>query len=293
MESDLNTPLSYIQLLSTVNEQEVVVIDNVTGLPVYGESYVAPDMLVILCHEGVMSVKGMPDRTFKAHDVAILLPEHIATSRQVSADYRSTLISISRKFYDHLQHVYPYTRYAPRYRRHPITHLTEELYKNLLHAIELLRPITQSKSVHRIEMLSNLLSIILLMIGESHANSQSGNTFSLSPNEQLFNRFYEAIIQHHRESHEMAFYARICCLSPKHFSEIIKKDTGISPKGWITYFLVTRAKSLLDSREDHTIQQIGNLLGFDAQSSFARFFKKETGISPREYRSRRESTSKK
>jgi AraC-like DNA-binding protein len=85
----------------------------------------------------------------------------------------------------------------------------------------------------------------------------------------------------------MAFYARICCLSPKHFSEIIKKDTGICPKGWITNFLTARAKVLLDSREDHTIQQISNLLGFGEQSSFARFFKKETGMTPKEYRSRR------
>lgn len=87
----------------------------------------------------------------------------------------------------------------------------------------------------------------------------------------------------------MAFYARICCLSPKHFSEVIKKDTGASPKEWITNFLAARAKSLLDSLEDHTIQQISHLLGFGEQSSFSRFFKKETGMSPKEYRSRRVS----
>jgi len=60
-----------------------------------------------------------------------------------------------------------------------------------------------------------------------------------------------------------------------------------SPKEWITNFLTARAKSLLDSREDHTVQQISNLLGFGEQSSFARFFKKETGMTPKEYRSRR------
>lgn len=293
MKADLNTQHPYIQLLSTIHEKDVVVIDNVKGLPIYGDSYAAPDMLIVLCHEGIMNVHDMPDQTFKAHDVAILLPDQVAISHQVSADYRATLIAISRKFHDHLQHTYPYTRYAPRYRRRPVTRLTDEQYQCLLHAVEVLRALTKTKSSHRAEMLSNMISIILNMIGECHFRSQPGNTFSLSPNEQLFNRFYEAIIQHHRESHEMAFYARICCLSPKHFSETIKKDTGISPKEWISNFITARAKTLLDAREDHTIQQISNLLGFGEQSSFARFFKRETGISPREYRSRRDSTSKK
>lgn len=286
MKADLNTQYPYIQLLSTIHEKDVVVIDNVKGLPIYGESYVAPDMLIVLCHEGMMNVLDMSDQTFKAHDVAILLPDQIATSHRVSADYRATLIAISRKFHDHLQHTYPYTRYAPRYRRRPVIRLTDEQYQCLLNAVEVLRALTKTKSPHRFEMLSNMISIILNMIGECHFRSQPGNTFSLSPNEQLFNRFYEAIIQHHRESHEMAFYARICCLSPKHFSETIKKDTGISPKEWISNFITARAKALLDAREDHTIQQISNLLGFSEQSSFARFFKTETGMTPKEYRSR-------
>jgi len=288
MESDLNKQHPFIQLLSTLDEKGVVVTDSVEGIPVNEESYVSPDMLIILCHLGRMLFNDSPKLTFKAHDVAILLPNQLGGfSQQPSADYRTTWIAISKKFHDHLQHSYPYTRYAPRYRRHPITPLPDLQYQSLCHAIELLRPITQSKSIHRDEMLCNLISIILNIIGECHARSEIGSSYSLSPNEQLFNRFYEAIIQHHGESHEMAFYAHICCLSPKHFSEIIKRDTGISPKGWITHFLAARAKVLLDSLEDHTVQQISNLLGFDEQSSFARFFKRETGMTPREYRSRR------
>jgi AraC-like DNA-binding protein len=125
---------------------------------------------------------------------------------------------------------------------------------------------------------------MLNMVGEYHVINQPNISISLSPNEQLFNRFYEAIIQHHRESHEMAFYARICCLSPKHFSEVIKRDTGISANKWISTYLTVRAKSLLDSREDYSVQKISDYLGFSEQSSFSRFFKRETGMSPRDYR---------
>ena len=287
MESDLNKQHPFIQLLSTLDEKGVIVTDSVKGVPINEESYISSDMLIILCHQGTMCVNDSPQLTFKAHDVAILLPDQLGFSQWPTADYCTTWIAISKKFHDRLQHSYPYTRYAPRYRRHPFTPLPDLQYQSLCHAIELLRPITQSKSIHRDEMLCNLISIILNIIGECHARSEIGSSYSLSPNEQLFNRFYEASIPHHRTSHEMAFHANNCCLSPTHFSEIIKRDTGISPKGWITFFLVARARVLLDSREDHTVQQISNLLGFDEQSSFARFFKRETGMTPREYRSRR------
>ena len=84
----------------------------------------------------------------------------------------------------------------------------------------------------------------------------------------------------------MAYYADLCCLSPKHFSEVIRRETGISANTWISTYVTIRAKILLDSRPDCTVQQVSDVLGFSEQSSFARFFKKQTGMSPTEYRER-------
>ena len=85
---------------------------------------------------------------------------------------------------------------------------------------------------------------------------------------------------------EMAFYAHECCLSPKHFSEVIKRETALSPSQWISTYVTICAKSLLDSRKDYTVQQISHYLGFTEQASFTRFFKRETGLTPSEYRER-------
>lgn len=286
MESYINTNHPYIQQQKTIAEKGVVVIDNVKSSPVYGDSFLAPDMLILICHQGTLWNKDMPDPVFGAHDVSVLLPNQIFMSKRASEDYQVTMIVVSRKFFSRLQHSYPYTRYAPRYRRHPATHLTNEQYNSIINAVGLLRTITQSDSPHRTDMLSNLLSIMLNMIGEYHASNHP-ESFNLTPNELLFNRFYDALIHHHCESHEMAFYAHICCLSPKHFSEVIKRDTGISAPEWIATYITIRAKSLLDSRRDYTIQQISLQLGFTEQASFARFFKKQTGMTPSEFRDRK------
>ena len=90
MESDLNKQHPLIQLLSTLDEKSVVVTDSVEGIPVNEESYVSPDMLIVLCHQGTMWIDDSQQLTFKAHDVAILLPNQLGFSQQPSADYRTT-----------------------------------------------------------------------------------------------------------------------------------------------------------------------------------------------------------
>ena len=285
MKAEINSQHPYIQQQDIIAKQDVVVMDDVRGLPVYGESYIAPDLLIVLCHQGKMWGRDMVDVMFGTHDVSIVLPEQIFTAWQVSDDYRATMIAVSRQFYDHLILSYPYTRQTPRYRRHPNTHLTDEQYNSVLDAISLLRTITNTQSVHRAEMLSNLLAILINMIGEYHVSNNPQN-INLSSNELLFNRFYDALMQHHRESHEVTYYARLCCLSPKHFSEVIRHETGIGASEWIATYITMRAKSLLDSYRDYTIQQISDHLGFSEQSAFTRFFKRQTGITPSRFRDR-------
>lgn len=285
MKAEINSQHPYIQQQDIIAKQDVVVMDDVRGLPLYGESYIAPDLLIVLCHQGKVWGRDMITELCGTHDVGILLPEQIFTAWQASDDYRATMVAVSRQFYDHLMLSYPYTRQTPRYRRHPNTHLTDEQYNSVLDAISLLRTITNTQSVHRAEMLSNLLAILINMIGEYHVSNNPQN-INLSSNELLFNRFYDALMQHHRESHEVTYYARLCCLSPKHFSEVIRHETGIGASEWIATYITMRAKSLLDSYRDYTIQQISDHLGFSEQSAFTRFFKRQTGMTPSRFRDR-------
>lgn len=57
----------------------------------------------------------------------------------------------------------------------------------------------------------------------------------------------------------------------------------ISPINYLTKIRIEQSKSLLEST-NHSISQISNAVGFSSQAYFSNCFKKEEGMSPKEYR---------
>jgi two-component system response regulator YesN len=77
-------------------------------------------------------------------------------------------------------------------------------------------------------------------------------------------------------------------LSPTYLSRMYKQTTGQGLLEYVTEVRMNRSKQLLRTTE-HKIQDIAGLVGLDSAAYFTRLFKKETGVTPLEYR---ESTVK-
>ncbi len=76
--------------------------------------------------------------------------------------------------------------------------------------------------------------------------------------------------------------AKECCLSVKQLSRIFKTHTDLSLFEYIIRSRVNYAKKLLDSQ--HSVKEIGYMLGFENESSFIAFFKRQCGMPPGVYR---------
>ena len=96
--------------------------------------------------------------------------------------------------------------------------------------------------------------------------------------------FMGLVHKHHRHERSVSFYADNMCISPKYLSMVIKDTTGRSAGEWIDDFVITEAKNLLKF-SDKNIQQIAYELNFASQSSFGKYFKHLTGMSPTQYQS--------
>ena len=279
-QEDNNNFHPYYQYREKRTEEEVMVLDNITSPPVYREEFVTDDMLIVICHGGATwSERG----TLEKQDVSVLLPHEIIRAKFSSDDFLHTLVVLSRDFYERLRHAYPYTRYTSYHRDRAKTHLSDEQYEFVNNALSMLRTMTKVHSRHRSEMLFQQISILLNMLGEFRKENYP-NDVMIEPQMTLFNRFYESLTQHYKESHEVAFYAKMFDLTPKYFSAIIKKETGASAIKWISEYVTVQAKQLLDIHKEYTVLQVSCEIGFSDQATFSRYFRKYTGMTPREYR---------
>ncbi len=79
------------------------------------------------------------------------------------------------------------------------------------------------------------------------------------------------------------YFADKICLSPNYFGDLIRRETGRSPKDYINQRMLDTAKEMLLST-DIPIGRISARLGFQYQQHFVRFFKKFAGETPSNYR---------
>ncbi|HBL83842.1 MAG: hypothetical protein A2Y17_08120 [Clostridiales bacterium GWF2_38_85] len=81
--------------------------------------------------------------------------------------------------------------------------------------------------------------------------------------------------------------AAMCGYSERHFRNIFKKKTGCSPAVYILKRKLDNAKRLL-TYTDESIINISNNCGFCSSSQFSSLFKREFGVSPKDYRKKNE-----
>lgn len=72
-------------------------------------------------------------------------------------------------------------------------------------------------------------------------------------------------------------------LSPRYLSDLLKQETGKTAIELIHIYLISEAKNRLSSDEQR-VSEIAYALGFEDVSYFSRLFKKETGLTPVQFK---------
>lgn len=273
-----------LRIRELVEREGLVVLDDVTDMPIQGEDSISPFAVVALCNQGVLHTEyGMKPVTFQAHDFCMLKGGHVLKANKLSADYRARLIIMSDEFVSEFRqlNVNHFNAHSNYYLSHPSLHLSDEQYRQMTEAFNLLKTVSTLGGICRKKMILNVFHTIIMMRFEFSPIPDDPST---SPRLLLSEHFKDAIVEHYIQSREVGFYARMFCLSPKYFSTLIKQETGFSASELIDRYVVLQAKAMLRHRLDLTIQQISDELGFTEQASFSRYFKKQTGLSPTEYR---------
>ena len=100
---------------------------------------------------------------------------------------------------------------------------------------------------------------------------------------EIFFSLIDLVSKHYDRERGVMFYANSLCLSPKYLSQLSKTICGYTVQE-IVFKAIVRRSIFLMTNTTFTISEIANQMHFPNASAFGTFFKKQTGLSPREYR---------
>ena len=284
----MDTKLRFYEAYRTLDQKEVAVLRDIRDYnPVYGHDVVSKYLTVIICHAGsARLLYDMQEIHFTANSIAVILPDHIMRPLESSPDYRVTFILHSNTFCEELKNK-RLTHDYEKFHLTPSCQMTDEAMALYTKSLDVFEHICNSSTLHyplRREMLI-AQSNVMVELTNACRRELDGNSHVLTRNQMVFQDFCDLLAMHYREQHEVVFYAEKIHLSPRHFSLVIKEATGLSASEYIDEYILTQARSLLATRPDMSVQQICYHLGFSESPSFCRFFKRQTGKTPNEYRS--------
>lgn len=155
-------------------------------------------------------------------------------------------------------------------------------FSRILRMIYLTWDILQLKPYRR-KTIQNLLQSIISDIqyikdiaDESEKHDQSTRT------QDVFMQFKRLVHKYCISERSIPFYASQLHVTPHHLSAIIRKASGQSVMYWVNRATIQEAKLLLKTN-DALGYEIADQLQFSSASAFSKFFKRETGMTPKMY----------
>ena len=129
-----------------------------------------------------------------------------------------------------------------------------------------------------------LLTDMADMMWKRYGSGSPSHYSDMKRSDGIMKAFAELLSQNIRKETSVEFYAEKLCISKQYLSLIVKEKTHVTIGKIISLVRVEEASRLLRD-PDLTLQQIAEELSFSDQSSFGKFFKKHSGITPMKYRS--------
>lgn len=170
----------------------------------------------------------------------------------------------------------------------PALTLTPEESRSMRGMIAQIERETRGPETHfSFDIVSGLIATTIYKVGDimyhylaEHPEEQNN---SHNRAEEYFKQFTHLLGEHFREERSVGFYARQLCITPKYLTTLIKRISGQSVSEWIDNYVILEAKTLL-KYSTMSIQEIAYYLNFPNQSFFGSYFKRNTGMSPSQYK---------
>ena len=243
--------------------------------------------LLCTCGDGLIST-GAQQFHFRKMSELIFWGGSIMQLMEASDDFHVRMLLYPKKVF--LQAAialdttyFNYMKESPQYDH------GEKSWKNINLWIDLGEMLfTQPSSTFSERMELNFLQSMLMWIFSTIPDTYISVAQSYTRKQQLFHKFMYLVHEHAAQMHQVSFYAEQLCISPRYLNNITETySEGKTPKAFIDEQLTAELKVLLNNPA-LSIAEIATVCHFPDSSYLSRFFKKNTGLSPKEFRTQQQ-----
>lgn len=248
------------------------------------------DAFVIgVCTEGETTfTSNLKEYRLKKDSLFIIGPKHIL---QIQSDnrFKAHVIVITPDFLRRInidtKHMMPlFLQFGSR----PCMELTHKECTSLRSFISMVeQELEGPETDFAVEIVGGLIAATIYKVGDilTHYIEEHPELENPIHNraEEYFKQFTELLGEHYTRERSVGYYARQLCITPKYLTTLIKRISGQSVSEWIDNYVILEAKTLL-KYSTMSIQEIAYYLNFPNQSFFGSYFKRNTGMSPSQYK---------
>ena len=142
-------------------------------------------------------------------------------------------------------------------------------------------------------MLKAYLTQMILLLYREQVEDQKpkalGYIFESANKKYVVEQIVDYLNRHYNEKISLDQIAQNMYLSPFYISRIFKNEVGDTPINYLINLRMEKARKLLLEKQDCSIQEIAQCVGYDDAYHFSKLFKKHYGNSPSQYRARKSS----
>ena len=221
--------------------------------------------------------------------VYILAPTHSCRVIESSPDFKMRVLILNSDGYNlsvHLNYIIKSERWMQTY-FNPVIRLNDDETR-IMHAcveriVEQINRTDTPNQASFLRLATTWHHVELDNIMQVHSSEITDNNKPLTRQQSLARQLYRLIVNNFRKEHHAKFYSDQMCLTPQYLNQITNNAFGKTLNEIISGLLFSTARTMILSSE-MSLQEIADELGFADLSTFSKFIKKISGMSPNNMR---------
>lgn len=166
----------------------------------------------------------------------------------------------------------------------PVVKLTDFSMQALIDVYHLMKTtLSHPEADKMLPVCISLMNIAFRLATPTNMSQIDTSTQGRNRDEKLTRLFLNELENNYREHREVAFYADLLCVTPKYLSTCVKSVTGYPANQWINRYVIREAEQMLVFG-NLPVKTVAAELKFGDQLLFGKYFKRQTGMSPTQYK---------